>query len=420
MNRYLLLTILALALGLRLAAAVAVTWVVDQGDENFLIPGDADGYWQLADQIQQGKAYEIYHPPRRVMRMPGFPTLIAACRMLTNDSFLGTRLLLAGVGTAACGAVYLFGQALVSRSVGLTAAFLAAVNPVFTGFSVLVLSETAFALFLTLSLAGMAMLVAQRSRRYPAPHAAVDRPFHQLVMLALTTGGLIALATYIRPTWLPAALLFPAALWVARPTGQRFLLAALVVLAVIAALLPWTARNHSVTGHWIPTTLWVGPSLYDGLHPGATGASDMRFFDEDRLLEKMSEYEMDRAYRERAWDFVKTEPARAIELGFIKLWRFWRPWPGAEQFSNWPAQWTVALSFLPLLGLAIIGAWTARADWWLLGLTIIPIMMFSAVHCLFVSSLRYRLPVEYPLCVLAAIGLHALIHRFHSKNPQPA
>lgn len=420
MNRYLLLTILALALVLRFAAAVAVTWVVNQKDENFLIPGDANGYWQLADQIQQGEPYEIYHPPRRVMRMPGFPALIAACRLLTDDSFLGTRLLLAGVGTLACGAVYLLGRELVSRSVGLTAAFLAAVNPVFTGFSVLILSETAFALFLTLSLAAMAALVANRSSRFRTTVASHDRSFPSRVLFALTTGFLIALATYVRPTWLPAALIFPAALWMACPSLKRFLLAATIIFAVVAALLPWTIRNHSVTGHWIPTTLWVGPSLYDGLHPGATGASDMRFFDEERLLETMSEYEMDRVYRERAWDFVKAEPGRAIELGFIKLWRFWRPWPGAEQFSNWPAQWTVALSFLPLLGLAILGGWIARADFWLLGLTIVPILVFSLVHCLFVSSLRYRLPVEYPLCVLAAIGVHALVNHFRDKKTQAA
>ena len=179
-----------------------------------------------------------------------------------------------------------------------------------------------------------------------------------------------------------------------------------------AALMPWTVRNRIVTGHWVPTTLWVGPSLYDGLNPKATGASDMRFFDEERLFLTASEYEVDREYRRRAWEFVRDNPGRAAELALVKLWRYGRPWPGAEQFASFSARFLVAVYYLPMLALAVYGAWRHRRDLWLIALTAGPLLMFAAVHCVFVASLRYRLPAEYPLCVLSAVGLQSLLaHR---------
>jgi hypothetical protein len=197
-------------------------------------------------------------------------------------------------------------------------------------------------------------------------------------------------------------------LWSGR-TKPTAALATTVIVAACIALAPWTIRNRVVTGHWIPTTPWVGPSLYDGLNPSATGASDMRFFDEEQLLARMSENDMDREYRRRAWEFARRNPGRAVELAFVKLWRFWRPWPSAEQFASPAARAVVAAYYIPVLAFAVIGAWVRRSDLWILALSAGPILLFSVVHCVFVSSLRYRLPAEYPLCVLAAVGLQSLL-----------
>ena len=414
-KRHPLLAILAVALVLRLVAACVVTLTVSHANRDFFIPGDAEGYWLLAGQILAGEDYAIYDPPRRVMRMPGFPALLAVCRGLTDDSLFGTRLLLAGVGTAGCAAVFLLGRTLVSNRVGLIGSFLAAIHPVFIGFSVLVLSETLFALGLTLSLAIMATIVRHRSDFKNIAISTPNPALSQDLLLGALTGLLIALACYVRPTWLPAAILFPVALVIAQRSRRAVLTGAAVVLATALSLLPWAWRNHTVTGHWVVTTLWVGPSLYDGLHPGATGASDMRFFDEELLLERMSEYEMDQAYRARAWEFARENPRRVLKLAAVKLWRYWRPWPGAEQFSNWPAHVTVAIAYVPLIALAIVGAWARRGDPWVIGLTVLPIVLFSIVHCVFVSSLRYRLPVEYPLCVLSATGLRWILQYRNSR-----
>lgn len=403
--RHPLLCVLAVALALRLVAAFGVQAYLDRAGRDFLIPGDAEGYWMLAGKIAAGQDYSVYEPPRRVLRMPGFPLLLAATRAVTGDAFLPVRLVLAGIGTAACGAVYLLGRLLDSERTGLAAAALASVWPVLIGFSVLVLSETFFALMLVLSIAAMAKLVLLA--RMPS-----SVPRRLILLWSAAVGVSVVLASYVRPTWLPAAGLFPAGYWITAGRTRDAALAGVVVLAAgVATLVPWTIRNWFVTGHVVPTTLWVGPSLYDGLRPGATGKSDMRFFDGENLLGRMSEYDMDREYRRRAWAFVRQNPGEAVRLGLVKLWRYVRPWPSAEQFSSFPARLLVAAYYVPAVALAALGAWTRRSDLWLIALSAGPFVLFGLVHCVFVSSLRYRLPAEYPLCVLSAVGLQALFKR---------
>lgn len=144
--------------------------------------------------------------------------------------------------------------------------------------------------------------------------------------------------------------------------------------------------------------------MYDGLSPTATGESDMRFFDRDNLMAEKTEWDVDQHYKDAAWQFVKANPGRAVELTLIKLWRYWKPWPNAAQFGGAGPALLVAVFFVPVFVLAIRGFWLTRARPWAWLLTLGPILYFAAIHAVFVGSLRYRLPAEYPLCVLAAAG----------------
>jgi hypothetical protein len=197
----------------------------------------------------------------------------------------------------------------------------------------------------------------------------------------------------------------------ARKRGRALRNAGLIMISLAGVLLPWTVRNWNVTGHFIPTTLWVGPSLYDGLHPRATGASDMRFVEEDGIYQRMSEYDADQFYRHAALDFVRTNPGKTLRLALVKFGRFWNPLPNAAQFGHWAIGLVVLLCTVPLLGLAALGGWTFRTSFWRWVIPAAPVLYFSLVHTVFVSSLRYRLPAEYPLLVLSAAGWSALIAR---------
>lgn len=424
--------VLLLAMGLRIGAALSVHTYLESAGRDFLIEGDAAGYWELGQKLAAGEHYSIYNPPREAMRMPGYPVFLAASIHVTGKRLLPVRLLQVCVGTAACWLVYLLGTVLIDPQTGLLAAFLAAVSPTFVGFTPLVLSETLFAATLLVSLVLMAKLAADWPLLNRVSSGQSDNPAlsNRRLTLAFGTGLAIAIACYVRPSWLLTAPLFCIIhlfmTWrnrnhnVIRHTHTvlpaKTLECVFVLGGVVLALAPWTMRNARVIGHAIPTTLWVGPSLYDGLNPNATGSSDMEFFEKDNLLATMTEYEMDREYRRRSWLFVRENPVRTIQLAVLKVWRLWKPWPNAAQFQQGWLCLIVAAFFIPTIMFAFIEGVRRRFDIRCLLLTAGPVIYFTVIHSVFVGSLRYRLPAEYPLLILSAAGLIAARDWFRQRS----
>jgi 4-amino-4-deoxy-L-arabinose transferase-like glycosyltransferase len=391
--------ILALAVVLRLIACGGMEWMLaNRWHREFVVPGDADSYWHLAGDIADGNKYAMFEPPREVLRMPGFPALLAGFRLVGGDRLWFARLCLALVGVACCWLTYLLGKELFDREVGCWAALGSAISPALVGMSPLVLSETMFAMMLIVSLWAGVKLVRSLAMAES----------HDWICWSLTCGVACAGACYVRPSWLLATPGFAALLpLLIRPRVRAVCAGLLVVVAMFAALLPWAVRNQRITGHYVFTTLWMGPSLYDGLHPGATGESDMTFYDRDNLMKSgMSEFDVDRHYRKLAWSFAAENPGKAIGLAVKKLGRYWSPWPNADQFGNVALRLIIAAGSLATFGLAIAGLWSVRTrhDPWRWMITLGPVVYLSLLHLFFVGSMRYRLPAEYALLVLSAEG----------------
>ena len=108
-----------------------------------------------------------------------------------------------------------------------------------------------------------------------------------------------------------------------------------------------------------------------------------------------------------------------IELAIAKFMRFWRPWPYAQDYAA-PLYVILSLaSFAPVLGLAIVylavWGWRERA-------VIAPVILLAgcltAVHMVLAASMRYRLPLEPFLIILAATAVARLIRRYEPKPPR--
>lgn len=395
------------------AACVLNIYLQDYAHRTYLIEGDAEGYWILAEKIRSGEEYSLYTPARYVLRMPGFPAVLAVSQELFGETQNTARYFLAVLTSLAVFPAYWLAEQLHSRRAGQIAGLLVALTPVYIGFSVTILTECLFGTAILWNLWACARWIetlrkpmltdSERSTRTTVSHSLL-----QSLVWACLAGVFTAIAVYFRPSWLlfPFCLL-PVLMCIQNQFWLRTCLGAgLLGICLFLSLLPWGLRNQQQTGHFVITTLWMGPSLYDGLgRPGADGDSDMRFFDDDRVLDHMSEYEMNQHYKNLAVDFAKTHPGETVRLMLVKFWRFWKPWPNADQFQHPVLLLVIAIFFLNLIVWSIWGIYALRDRPEFIFLYTMPIVYFTALHLLFVSSLRYRLPAEYPLTILAGVGL---------------
>jgi hypothetical protein len=255
------------------------------------------------------------------------------------------------------------------------------------------------------------------------------KPLLPLCIAAIT----LALACLSRPSWglWPAfALPFLGFASFSKETPNRKIVPknTLFFLALfILTLSPWWLRNYSISGKFVPTTLQVGASLYDGWHRGASGSSDenMGFsteflnlqLQEDAMLasqgtepESTLEWRIDRKLRNAALQWAFENPSDVAKLGLVKFLKTWMPLPVAKELGNQSVRWWEATSYSLILALAVLGLVSLWKSQPLSALWIaLPCLYLATLHCIFIGSVRYRQPGVLILCALAGVGAATLL-----------
>jgi hypothetical protein len=180
-----------------------------------------------------------------------------------------------------------------------------------------------------------------------------------------------------------------------------------MLLLTLLVLAPWAYRNSRVIGTWVWTTTNGGITAYDGFHPDATGASDQSFVAAMPQLRAMGEVGRSNYLGEQAKRFVREHPARAAQLAVVKAGRTWSPVPLSAEYGG-RKYWVIGLLYsVPLDLLVLVGLWRGRLGRAAKAFLLLPAIYFTIVHALSVGSLRYRVPAEPPLAVIAASALAA-------------
>lgn len=393
----------SLFLMLGAALTVRVAWVLAQPSDPAAMARlpDQVGYLELAKNLLAGEGLTYFEPrfnePVRAMRLPGYPLFLAACGASTTAARVAQSL----IDTSSVLGVYLLARRWLDERRSLFAAAMVAVNPFLIYFCGLILTET---LFTAMLVWGMVLLAHRRE--------------------FLSGGLLLALSVMVRPS----AMLLPLALGIAgvianrerdaayQPRRWPLPVGATMILLTGLILLPWAVRNRVVLGQWLWTTTNDGLTAYDGFNPDATGASDQSFVQRMPWLRSptMDELERSRYLSELAGQYIRENPRRVIELAGVKIARTWSPIPLSREYGTNPLYLAAGLIYgVPFLALFVIGLCRGRLGGAPKMYLALPAVYFTLVHAASVGSLRYRIPAEAPMAVIAASV--SMMHKSESK-----
>lgn len=388
---------------------------------------DQRDYLSIARNLLHGRGMQFldarFEDTVYAFRTPGYPLFLAAC----GADLRGARAMQALLDTSTVLAVYLLARLLTRRegeTVPLLAAGLVAFNPFLIYFTALLLTETLFTAMLAWA---MVCLAAGNGGRGP----------RQSTLVWLLGCALAALAVLVRPS----AVALPVVLGIASTfvnrgtprayegardefgrvnSGRWPLPVGLTTIAlVLLVLLPWAARNRSVLGQWVWLDTNGGFTLYDGYNPDASGESNQAFVDREPQLQALGEVDRSAYLSAKAFDYARTHASRVWELIGVKLSRTWSPMPLSSEYRR-PELSMIALAFsVPFDIFVVVGLFRGKLARPAKVFLLAPAIYFSIIHALTVGSLRYRIPSEPPMALLAAVAIAAWVGAFQSRRSAP-
>lgn len=284
--------------------------------------------------------------------------------------------------------LYLIARDTLGKGVGLLAAFFGAFYPYYVYMAgALYPTQTATLLMLTF------VYFAMKTRERPTAAFAVAQG------LAL---GALVLTRSVSLIFAPFAFF-----WTLR--GRKTILAAtLLALSAMAVVLPWTVRNHVVSGEFIPVSAVGGHAFMLGSHPEATATSQTRTPVPEDLAEARKTTPpgaWDKMCMERGLEYVRDDPARFVSLYFQKLVNYYRFYPDTiskNEFTSSRTTWIALLTSGPAIILGLVGMWLARGKWRELMPAYAVVIIYSLVYPAFTTCVRYRLPLDAYLLLFAA------------------
>ncbi len=295
--------------------------------------------------------------------------------------------------------IYLLAKEIFAHeSTAILAALGAAIYPHFVFYAVTGLAETTFVLLVSL-----AFLLLYKKLYFWGSVA--------LVATILVRGSLDLLAP----------ILIAAFVVIVHRSGWRVMVVKLAQYAAVYVVMmaPWWAHNYTKYDTFVRLTPTTGFLLYSGNNPanktGGGVATDKRD-DVDRsqpAFKIKDPIRRDQAFMAAGLTYIQDNPGRFIELAGIKFLRFWRPWPFAPQYQRPIVIAASLLSFGVILVLTLIYLFRfGRRDAQRIAPVLLLAVYLTAIHMVLIASIRYRLPIEPFMLVLAGGMLAHMIERY--------
>jgi len=386
------------------AACLRAIARIVRGQDDFWVSGYLL-HFELAHSLAQGHGYAL-DGVATAFRVPLYPMALAAVSggeklfwaVLAFNTIVSTLIVVAGAILTAD----LFG-----KRAALIAGVILAIYPYYVVHD-MTMSE--LPLFTLLTLVGtIALLRAWRGGSLP---------------LAASAGILFGLALLTRATLLP--FLFVAALWLAlvpgRAAGRQrgIAMALLLSAAALATVSPWLAYSQKVVGAPVLGTE-TGMALFGGNNAQTFSHYPQGSIDESRAAAYAALSPADKAalerlhpdplaegrwLRARALNWIAANPQEAALGAVRKVAAAFGPLPSPRKRAG--ADLAHALSYGPILLLALWGMWAARAHWREHLPIYAQIACFAAVTALIWGHTSHRSFLDVYLITFAAFALSRL------------
>jgi 4-amino-4-deoxy-L-arabinose transferase-like glycosyltransferase len=354
--------------------------------------GDERDYATLATHLALGQGFTDSHGILSSYRTPGLPVLLAPLVATFGPSIVLMRLFMCVAGSLIVPACYLLAESATgSRRIGWTAAIIAVWFPAWVVSSSAIESDVSAAILVTL----LAWVCLEGHRRESL----------SWFVGAGVIWGCAVLARAVALAYAPG--IFVWLLLVVPSWKRRVAVVAAVMVPAACVLGPWSIRNMRVHGTFVGISTQGGTELYISNNPSATGILAVDYARFAEIVQReypggaWDEASRSRVFKAAALEFIRENPFRFVQLCVIRFLQFWKVYSPRVPLSHSVvviATFGVALPFFLIEILR--GGWRSPAGMLLLLL----ISCHTAVHVVFTSIVRYRIPIEPLVIVLALAG----------------
>lgn len=309
--------------------------------------------------------------------------------------------------------IYLLGTKIFNRNLGLIAAGITAIYIYFFYYSAALMTEPFY-------------ITAILSSFYFAIQLSEARERKQDIRVGIFLGCSIGIALLLRQVFLlflPFLFLW---IWIARFRRSRSLPIASTLLSfalIICFVVPVTLYNYARFGRFVLLNTNSGYAFFWGNNPiyGTKFIPILSTADYQAMIPEevrhLDEAALDQELLRRGVKFVIDDPLRYILLSLSRIPPYFMFWysPESSLLSNISRIGSFGL-FLPFMWYGLALRIRKRSRFWELlfspeGLLILFTLVYSSIHILTWTLIRYRLPVDAVLILFAALALMDVAER---------
>ena len=182
---------------------------------------------------------------------------------------------------------------------------------------------------------------------------------------------------------------------------------------------PWWLRNYDIHNEVVLTNIGqIGKVFYAGNNAlnktgGGINGIDISLEDLDRFRDQNLS---DGAMINEALNWIKNNPTDWIILEFKKIIRFYSPFFHSERYNTFFYNTLSVLTYGTILLFSIISIFRNSNLALSFGIMLLYSILLTGIHLVFIVSMRYRLPIEPFMIIMASEPLTRIFNRYKSKD----